>query len=130
MGKKWIAIGSFLAAIAVVAGALGAHALRGQIADRLLESYQTGVFYHTVHALALIAAGILAGLYSSISLKPVFWLFFLGIFFFSGSIYLLSTREIVGWEPSFLGPVTPLGGLLFMAGWLVLGVKMLRHKTE
>ena len=130
MGNKWIAVGSFLAAIAVIAGALGAHALRGQIADRLLDSYQTGVLYHTIHALALVAVGILSSLYSGISFRPVFWLFFLGIFFFSGSIYLLSTREIAGWNPSFLGPVTPVGGLLFMAGWIVLGVKMLRHKSE
>lgn len=130
MEKKWIAVGSFLAAIAVMAGALGAHALRGQIADRLLESYQTGVLYHTIHALAMVAVGILSSLYSGISLRPVFWLFFLGIFFFSGSIYLLSTREIAGWNPSFLGPVTPVGGLLFMVGWIVLGVKMLRHKSE
>jgi uncharacterized membrane protein YgdD (TMEM256/DUF423 family) len=130
MANKWIAVGSVLSAIAVVAGALGAHTLRGQITDRLLESYQTGVFYHTVHALALVMVGILSLLYSGISFRSVFWLFFLGIFFFSGSLYLLSTREIAGWNPSFLGPVTPLGGLLFMAGWLVLGMKMLRHKTE
>ncbi len=128
MGKKWIATGSFLAAIAVMAGALGAHSLKGQIADRLFESYQTGVFYHTVHALALVAVGILSAFYSGISFRPVFWLFFLGILFFSGSLYLLSTREIIGWNPSFLGPVTPVGGLLFMTGWIVLGVKILRHR--
>jgi uncharacterized membrane protein YgdD (TMEM256/DUF423 family) len=126
MGKNWIATGAFLAAVSVMAGALGAHALRGQISENLLDSYRTGVQYHTVHAIALLAVGILARVFPARNFAAAGWLFSAGILFFSGSIYLLSTRELSGWNVSFLGLVTPIGGLLFMAGWIVLAVKVLR----
>lgn len=125
MGKNWIATGAFLAAVSVMAGALGAHAFRGQISENLLDSYRTGVLYHTVHAIALVVVGILARVFPARNFAPSGWLFSAGILFFSGSIYLLSTRELSGWDVSFMGPVTPIGGLLFMAGWVVLAVKVL-----
>ena len=128
MGNKWIATGAFLMALAVALGALGAHTLRGQISDTLLESYKTGVLYHLVHASALVAVGLYAR-QRQLPMKAVGYLFVAGILFFSGSIYLLSTREISGLELKFLGPVTPLGGLLFMAGWLAFGISALRNRS-
>lgn len=128
MGNKWIATGSFFMALAVALGALGAHTLRGQISDTLLESYKTGVLYHIVHALALVVLGIL-GHQRRKPYTAAGYLFLAGIVFFSGSIYLLSTREMSGLDLKFLGPVTPLGGLLFMAGWITLGVSLLREKS-
>ncbi len=126
MGKNWIAAGAFLAAVSVMAGALGAHALRGQISENLLDSYRTGVLYHTVHALALVITGILARQFPTRNFAWVGWLFLAGVVLFSGSIYLLSTREMSGLNLAFLGPVTPVGGLLFMGGWIVLAFKVLR----
>jgi uncharacterized membrane protein YgdD (TMEM256/DUF423 family) len=128
MGKKWMGAGAFLMAAAIVLGALGAHALEKQISANLLESYKTGVAYHLFHALALIVVGLLNRIENGTKYSLSGWLFALGIFCFSGSIYVLSTREISGWEVSFLGPVTPLGGLLFIAGWIVLGIKALRNQ--
>jgi len=115
-------------ALAVALGALGAHGLRGQISDTLLESYKTGVLYHIVHALALVLVGVMAR-QTQTGFKAAGYLFVAGIVCFSGSIYLLSTREISGLDLKFLGPITPLGGLLFMAGWLALAVCALRKKA-
>lgn len=128
MGNKWIATGAFLMALAVSLGALGAHTLRGQISDTLLESYKTGVLYHLIHALALVAVGI-ASRQRSTNYNAVGYLFLAGIVFFSGSIYLLSTREMTGLDLKFLGPVTPLGGLLFIIGWVTFGIQQLRSRA-
>ena len=126
MGKRWITLGSVLMALAVALGALGAHTLKSQISDTLLDSYKTGVLYHLIHALALMVIGVLANTDSKINYALPAWIMFAGILFFSGSIYLLSTREISGLELSFLGPVTPVGGLLFMAAWIILAIKVLK----
>lgn len=126
MGKRWITLGSVLMALAVALGALGAHTLKSQISETLLDSYKTGVLYHLIHALALVVIGVLANADSKINYALPAWIMFAGILFFSGSIYLLSTREISGLELSFLGPVTPVGGLLFMAAWIILAIKVLK----
>lgn len=128
MGKRWIALGSILMALAVALGALGAHTLKGQISDTLLESYKTGVLYHLIHALALVLIGVLAHTDTKTNYAIPAWLMCAGILFFSGSIYLLSTREISELKLPFLGPITPVGGLLFMAAWVILAVKALRKK--
>jgi uncharacterized membrane protein YgdD (TMEM256/DUF423 family) len=128
MGYKWIAVGSFLMALAVALGAMGAHALKGQVSDTLLESYKTGVLYHMIHALAIIAVGIISA-HTGRPLMAVGYMFVAGIVFFSGSIYILSTREISGLDWKFLGPITPVGGLLFMAAWVTLGISLLRGKV-
>lgn len=111
--------------VGVAFGAMGAHSLRGQISDTLLESYKTGVLYHLVHALALVAVGVFAQQLNKPLRVPAI-LFLAGILFFSGSIYLLSTREISQLNLTFLGPITPIGGLLFMAGWISLAVSAWR----
>ena len=128
MGYKWIAVGSFLMALAVALGAMGAHALKGQVSDTLLESYKTGVLYHMVHALAIIAVGVISA-QTGRPFMAVGYMFVAGIVFFSGSIYILSTREISGLDWKFLGPITPVGGLLFMAAWVTLGISLLRGKV-
>jgi len=104
--------GSFLALTGVGLGAFGAHALRGILDQRSLESYQTGVLYQLVHALALIAVGLISQKLSGLwwTLAPCF--LFFGTVAFSGSIYLLVLKR---W--TFLGPVTPIGGVLIMLGW-------------
>lgn len=124
--------GSIFAALAVALGALGAHTLKqsGQLTDVQLNSWDTGSKYQMYHALALIAVGIIAKVFGeSKLLKASMWLFIAGVCFFSGSIYLLSTRSITGLEAGFLGPITPIGGLLFIAGWLCLFFVFIRKKN-
>ncbi len=116
-----VRLGSFLMAIGIVLGALSAHALKSKLPVESMESFKTGVLYHIIHALALVILGA-----SSLQIKRIkliSWLFGLGILFFSGSIYLLSTASLTGIDFSFLGPVTPIGGLLFIAGWIALGIR-------
>lgn len=125
MGNKWIVTGAIFMLIAIGLGAMGAHALKEQISGTLLESYKTGVLYHIVHALALVLVGIISA-QNAKSLNVAGYLFLAGIVCFSGSIYLLSIRELTNFAPKFLVFVTPLGGVLFMAGWLALALSALR----
>jgi uncharacterized membrane protein YgdD (TMEM256/DUF423 family) len=109
--KKTIAI---LGALAVALGALGAHALKDVLEPTSLASYKTAVLYHLLHSIALLA--LTRGDYKRITAHLWLW----GILLFSGSIYLLATDELLGITLSFLGPITPVGGVLLIGGWLSL----------
>ena len=110
-------------AIAVILGALGAHALKGKLTPELLSSFETGVKYQMYHSILLALLFILLEKHHLPFLKKAGYCFIAGICMFSGSIYLLSTRSLSGLENiSFLGPVTPLGGLTLIAGWLLMFV--------
>lgn len=100
---------ALLLALAVINGALGAHALQNELAPTALESWKTAVLYQFLHAFACLLPGVKKGSQ---------WLWLIGILLFSGSIYLLATTTLTGLSVSWLGPITPLGGLLFIAGWL------------
>lgn len=106
--------GSLLAAVGVALGAFGAHALRGRLDPALLATWQTAVQYHLAHALGILLIALLIpklGMHATWS----GWLMVAGIFLFSGSLYLLAITGV-----RWLGAVTPLGGLAFIAGWLLL----------
>jgi len=95
----------------------------------MLQVFETGVRYQMYHALALILTGILSEKFKSTSVKYAGNFFIAGILFFSGSLYLLSTKEITGaGSMQFLGPVTPLGGLCFLIGWGMLLYAMIKNK--
>ena len=99
-------------------GAFGAHALRDRLDAYSLGVWETAVQYHFYHSLALLAVGIIALQQPQAALlKSSGWLFFLGIFVFSGSLYILSITGL-----KWLGAITPLGGLAFIAGWACLAV--------
>ena len=103
-------------AIGVVFGAFGAHALRGSIEPRLMETFQTAVQYQLIHALALLLVSLTMGwLGQSLSFEISAYAFIAGIILFSGSLYGLVLTEM-----RWLGPVTPLGGLCLIAGWMAL----------
>lgn len=121
--RRIAALGAFIALLAVVLGAFGAHALKARLAPEQLASFEVGVRYQLYHAFALILVALLHDR-AAIRVALPASLFVAGIVLFSGSIYLLAT---LGWK--FLGPVTPLGGLCLMAGWLVLGVSLLRGRS-
>ena len=126
--RKWIAFAAFSAAIAVILGALGAHALKTTLPDTQLASFETAVRYHIYHALAILLTAII-GLQLKVSLQVALWLFAIGTLLFSGSIYLLATIPLHGLEGlRALGPVTPIGGVLLIAGWISLAVTSLRDK--
>lgn len=114
--------------IAVVLGAFGAHSLKEVLPDDRLSTYNTGITYHFYHLFAMVFA------YFSFAknfkwAKLAYWSFGIGILFFSGSIYLLATRELIGIvNYRWLGPITPLGGLLFILGWIFLGMSFCKQK--
>ncbi len=116
--KPWVPL---LGGLAVILGAFGAHALKNTLSAPDLEVWKTAVLYHFLHTLALGA------------FRPGRWpsMFFLaGIGLFSGSLYLLSTSSLHGMPVSWLGPVTPLGGLLLIAGWLLTAAQLRRNNAE
>jgi uncharacterized membrane protein YgdD (TMEM256/DUF423 family) len=108
-------LGALLAFLAVAAGAFGAHALRGRLAPDLVEVFETAVRYQMYHALALLAVAWVNERWPTTASAVAGWLFVAGIVLFSGSLYVLSLSG-----QRWLGAVTPLGGLAFLAGWLVL----------
>ena len=126
MQKTFLVAGAAAAGIAVILGAFGAHALKEKIpADQLLV-FETAVRYQMYHAFALITVAILSEKSGSSLLNYSGYLFILGIIFFSGSLYLLSTRSLSGIEARILGPVTPLGGLCFIIAWLLVVLSILK----
>lgn len=104
--------------LSVALGAFGAHILEGKLSDHYLSTWQTGVQYQMFHAVALLAIGILISRFPDSSLLSWSgWLFLVGIVLFSGSLYILSISGI-----KVLGAITPLGGVSFLAGWILLMV--------
>src|SRR6056297_416167 len=115
MGKTILMTASFLLALAVALGAFGAHGLKSQLSTDMLQTYKTGVDYHFYHALGLLLIGILAVSFPSELIKWSAILLTAGIILFSGSLYLLAVSGI-----KWLGAITPIGGLSFIAGWVLL----------
>jgi uncharacterized membrane protein YgdD (TMEM256/DUF423 family) len=114
-----IRIAAILGLVGVVLGALGSHALKARLVPEALESFEVGVRYQMLHALLLLAIEALP-IISERFKRIISRLVLSGVLTFSGSIYLLSTRAVSGLDLSFLGPVTPVGGLLLIAAWGVL----------
>ena len=109
-------IAALALAAAVVLGAFGAHALKGRLAPEMLATYHTAVEYHFWHALGMLGVGVLMSRSPDDSgLSWVAWLLIAGLLLFSGSLYLLALTGA-----SWLGTVTPLGGVAFIAAWLWL----------
>ena len=116
MNKNWNIIGALFAFLAVVLGAFGAHGLESRVTPHLLEIFKTAAYYQMVHSIALLILGLRPQTPGRRVLTNLAgWLFVAGIVVFSGSLYTLVFTENLAW-----GRVTPLGGLCFMAGWLVL----------
>ena len=116
MERTFFLIGSLLGSISVALGAFGAHALRDRIEASMLANYQTGVSYMFYHTLALFIV-VLALTRWPGSSQAVWagWLFVIGIIFFSGSLFLMAFTGM-----RWLGAITPIGGVAFIAGWLLL----------
>ncbi len=121
MHKGFLITGCILGALAVALGAFGAHTLKQMLGAEAAATFDTGVKYHFYHTLALIFTAILYGRFRSKNLRYAAYLFIGGIVFFSGSLYLLTLLKATNTVGlSGIGFITPLGGLLFIAGWLVM----------
>ncbi len=123
MFRLFVAIGSLSAMTAVGLGAFGAHILKERLSAPMLEVYHTAVFYHLLHAVGLVLVGIVAHLLpESTPVRWAGWLLAAGTLLFSGSLYLLAVSGV-----RWLGAITPLGGLSFLAGWALLAFAVLRE---
>lgn len=117
MERIFFIIGSLSAFIGVGAGAFAAHGLKNKLMPEMLTVFEVGVRYQMYHAFALIAAAWAYSKWPSPVINIAGWLFVCGSIFFSGSLYLLSLSGV-----KWLGAITPLGGLAFLAGWLCLAL--------
>jgi uncharacterized membrane protein YgdD (TMEM256/DUF423 family) len=116
MEKKILLAACTLGFLAIIFGAFGAHALKKSLTVEQLNSFETGVKYQMYHALFLLFIGAT----QIITLKEktiIFYLTLTGVFFFSGSIYVLTTNGLTGIKTKLIGPITPIGGLLLILSW-------------
>ena len=128
MNRQIIITASLLGMLAVITGAFGAHGLKALISAQQLEVWHTAVQYQFYHVFALLFLSTFARPNSRM-VKASFYLFAFGIILFSGSLYLLACRDLLRWGwLSIMGPITPLGGLLFILGWLMLALAAIRNK--
>lgn len=123
MERIFMTLASLLGGLAVALGAFGAHALRDRLDERMLANFETGVRYHFYHALALVAVVVVIKLWPTSTLATYAgWLFLVGILIFSGSLYLMALTGA-----RWLGAITPIGGVAFIAGWLCLALVAWRN---
>ena len=121
MAAGWFATGAALCGLGVMLGAFGAHALRDRLSAHLLGVFETGVRYHLIHALGLLAVAWAASRWPGPYITAAGWLFVAGITIFSGSLYVLAISGI-----RWLGAITPIGGVCLIVGWGLLAVGALR----
>ena len=127
MHSVFVMTGTFLAGLAVILGAFGAHGLKKIVPPETVTTFQTGVQYQMYHALALIFVGMLFEKADSGIMKWAGICFIIGILLFSGSLYLLTllkAKNTVGL--SGIGIITPFGGLFYVAGWLMMFIGVWR----
>jgi uncharacterized membrane protein YgdD (TMEM256/DUF423 family) len=126
--KQLLIFASLSSALSIILGAFGAHALKDIISPERLQVFETGVRYQLYHSLALLFLGLYININSSFNAKWIARMFKAGIYIFSGSLYLLSCRGILGIESwKWIGAITPFGGILFISAWLLLAFKI--YKT-
>ena len=121
MDKQFLSISFILGAIAVAFGAFGAHALRELVDEKAIQTWQTAVQYHFYHLFAIALVAILLKQGTNAWYKRAGYLFIAGILVFSGSLYTMILLKATGaTSVNWLGAITPIGGVCFIAGWLFL----------
>lgn len=127
MHKTYLIIGSLLAGLSVALGAFGAHGLKKIVAPEAVASFQTGVQYQMYHAFALLILGILFDRFAGSLLNYSGIFFLVGVLFFSGSIYLATALIAMNKDvPVAVRLITPLGGVAFIIGWLLLFIALIK----
>lgn len=120
--RSLLTLTGILGALAVGLGAFAAHTLKPQLTDYQVSIFETGSDYHFFHTLALLGLVALVGKLPDRTLRVTAILWTLGLVCFSGSLYLLACRDLIAVPAQVLGPITPIGGLFFIAGWTMLVV--------
>jgi uncharacterized membrane protein YgdD (TMEM256/DUF423 family) len=128
MNRRIIITASIFGMLGVVAGAFAAHGLKPLLALQQLEVWHTAVQYQFYHVFALLFLSTVTR-FKENTIKIIYYLFTLGIILFSGSLYLLSCSQLLGWRwLDAVWPLTPLGGLMFIAGWATFALTAFRNK--
>lgn len=125
MNKRIVLTAAILLMLAIILGAFGAHGLKDKVSPERIATFEVGVKYQFYIGLAMLILGFNEEKLG-FSLKPTFLLLLIGVLFFSVSIYFLAIQEILGASLKFLGPITPVGGLLMIIGFLIFLVKLMR----
>ena len=134
MQKRFLVFSGFSGAIAVALGAMAAHFLKskvelGLMTEASLQAFETAARYQIYHSLALLIVALMVDKFDPKFISKVGYCFMAGIVLFSGSLYLLSTASLIGLSDMlWLGPITPIGGLFFIAGWLLLAFAGMKKK--
>lgn len=138
--RFYLLVSAISGLLSVVLGAFGAHGLKKAVSPEMLAAYQTGVQYQFIHTLALLALGILMRTFATKSaasiatvISKLKWsanLMIVGIVLFSGSLYTMTFMSVTGGFPAWLGPITPIGGLAFIMGWIFLMVAALKLPVD
>lgn len=120
--KLFLILGVINGFIAVALGAFGAHGLEGKISEKAIATWEKAVTYQMFHTMALLVTGLLFAKFQNGGMLWAGWMFFVGILLFSGSLYVYSTTGI-----KTFAMITPLGGVAFLAGWILLGYAVVKY---
>jgi uncharacterized membrane protein YgdD (TMEM256/DUF423 family) len=120
MTKRFLVTIGIMGALSIIFGAFGTHILEGNISDNYLKTYNTANEYLMFHTLALLGLAFMNRYVSRSYLNTIYYFFLVGIILFSGSLYLISIKDITGFSMGSLGIITPVGGLFLLSGWITL----------
>jgi uncharacterized membrane protein YgdD (TMEM256/DUF423 family) len=133
--KEGLITGAALIGTSIILGAFAAHGLEkhlesGLMTERMMRNFETGARYQMYAGIGILLMAALQGIYPDWNISAwTFRLLLIGAILFCGSLYLLSTRDVIGLQSwKWLGPITPLGGLCMIAGWVVLMVQIIKAK--
>lgn len=129
MTRKVLGIAALIGALGVILGAFGAHGLKKIVTEAQVTTFEVGVRYQMYHVFFLLFVGVCT-LFSDKTKKQIMYLVLFGILFFSGSIYLLTFKELIPMNVSVIGPITPVGGVLFIIAWIYAGVQAFKAKSS
>jgi uncharacterized membrane protein YgdD (TMEM256/DUF423 family) len=132
MTRTFLLVACISGMSAVILGAFGAHLLKALLPEQQIQTFETGVRYQFYHTFALIATALWSRYLKRQYISAAGWCFTTGIVLFSGSLYLISVKDLIGLDALMpvIGPVTPLGGLLFIAGWISLMLAAAGYKKR
>lgn len=121
--KIFLILGALNGFLAVALGAFGAHGLEGRLSEKAISTWEKAVDYQMFHTMALFVTGLLLAKFQNLSmLSTAGWMFFAGIILFSGSLYIYSLTSI-----KTFAMITPIGGVAFLIGWVLVGIAVMKH---
>jgi len=129
MNKTILVTGAVFGILGITLGAFAAHGLKGIIDIEAIKSFETGVRYQMYHALLFLLLGSV-GILKTKPKKAVYFLVLIGVLFFSGSIYGLSTNTLTSFDFKKIALITPIGGLLLIVAWLIMLINFLKVKVD